>query len=174
MNDKTNFLKISLPIAMITFLCFMPVALFAQVQPQQSDKNENREAIKDKIVKDLGLTEEQQAKFSEHHKNTAAKHKELRRAVRESEKQLREELAKYDADQGKIQAVAATVKKAQAELIDNRITDITALKSILTKEQFEKLQQKAKTRAETMKAKRGDLKESFMKHKQSMEQEENQ
>jgi len=169
----TNLLKVSLPIAMMTLLCFNPVALFAQPQPPKGDKEENREAIKEKIVKELGLTEKQQAKFSEHRKNTAAKHKELRQTLRESEKQLREELAKYVADQAKIQTLAATVKKAQAELVDSRIADITALKSILTKEQFEKFQQKAKARAEDMKAKKGDLKEAFLKHKKSVDPEEN-
>jgi len=167
----TNFLKVSLPVTMIALLCFSPVALFAQPQ-QQGDKEESREAIKEKIVKELGLTEEQQAKFSEHRKNTGAKHKESRQTLRESEKQLMEELAKYDSDQAKINTLAATIKKNQAETIDSRIADITVLKSILTKEQFEKLQQKAKARREAMKAKKGDPEEAFMKHKKSMDCEE--
>ncbi|GEM_PF-5674545 len=154
MKAMTNLLKVSLPLVLFTLLCLNPVALFA----------ESREEIKEKIVKDLGLTEEQQAKFSEHRKNTDARHKELKQALRKSEKELREELAKYNADQANIQALAATVKNTQAQMLDARIKDITALKSILTQEQFEKLQQKAKARAENMKAKREGLKKAFMEH----------
>ena len=127
-----------------TIAVFFCTAAFAG-SPNCEQKNVRRKALKEEITKELGLTEEQQAQLGEARKANQEAVKGLLESLKTARTGLREELAKYDSDPAKVQALAATVKDIQNKMIDQRIASVSKIKTVLTAEQFGKLQEKSKT-----------------------------
>ncbi|MGE5280406.1 MAG: Spy/CpxP family protein refolding chaperone [Deltaproteobacteria bacterium] len=149
MKDLAKYLKRALPVVVLA------VALGgASALAQPSAGNEAQDQGRGKkaaLMKELGLSEEQEAQLAQMRQANRAEAKTLREAVQAAQKSLREALGRYDADPATIQTLAAEVKAAQAQMVDHRVASVTQLKTILTAEQFAKLQEKAKERREAFK-----------------------
>jgi len=100
----------------------------------QQGKTERSE----KISKELGLNEEQQAALKTHFDAKKEKLKELRTSLKSAREELKEELKKYNSDSKEIEKIITQMKKIQAKQIDYRVENFITMKQILTEEQFSK------------------------------------
>ncbi len=113
------------------------------------------EKKKGEFFKELNLTAEQEAKLAEYRKQNKAEAEQSFTAMKEAREKLREELDKPTSDMAVVQNLANTIKEGQAKMVDHRIKTIVQLKEVLTPEQFQKFQEKAKEKMKSMKGKRG-------------------
>jgi Spy/CpxP family protein refolding chaperone len=65
--------------------------------------------------------------------------KELREAMNEQRKELRNELEKEDYSKGNIDATVARMKGLQGQMISQRVDHFLQMKDVLTPEQFKKM-----------------------------------
>jgi Spy/CpxP family protein refolding chaperone len=88
---------------------------------------------------------EENGPWGRHHKKGEyGKEKELREALKEKQKELRDELNVYDSDKRRVRGLVSEVKDLQGELIDLRVRSIMDTKEVLTEEQFGKFTAKMK------------------------------
>ncbi|MEE9487669.1 MAG: periplasmic heavy metal sensor [Candidatus Brocadiales bacterium] len=147
MRKKTKFLKITIA---LTFLAIFFSMSLVYAQPPGGGYGRGgygkgyflHQLTNTDFVKELGLTDEQQAEFREHLADSSGQMKEMRKLLRDKRLNLRDELRKYDSDQNKIAQITSEIKALQAQFIDNRVASTLKLKEILTQEQFKKVQEK--------------------------------
>jgi Spy/CpxP family protein refolding chaperone len=104
--------------------------------------------FKEGIYKELNLTPEQQQKLEENRKAHREKTSQLRTAMMEKEKQLQQVLKDPGVSNAKVEPLVSEIKSLQAQLIDQRVSGIFAVKEILTSEQISKLNQLMEKRKE--------------------------
>lgn len=108
----------------------------------------NETRFKEGIYKELNLTPEQQQKLEENRKTHRGKTSQLRTTMMEKEKQLQQALKDPDVSNVKVEPLVNEIKSLQAQLIDQRVSGIFAVKEILTSEQISKLNQLMEKRKE--------------------------
>lgn len=108
-------------------------------------KDEIKKA-KENLVKELGLTPEQEEQLKRQRQEHGEQMKGLAVKMRAKQKELRLELEKYDSDEDKINSLVSELKSAQAQLVDLRVARIASIKSILTQEQYERFNEKIRSR----------------------------
>lgn len=96
----------------------------------------------EEMVKELGLTEEQQKKIEEHKKTMMEKAKALREEIQQKKEAIGAELQKEQLDMEKINVLQAEIKALIAQREDGRLKGILEMREILTLEQFQKLHEK--------------------------------
>jgi len=99
---------------------------------------------REKMVKELGLTQEQQEKLKEHKQSTMGQMKELREKVKEKRNELKVELEKKELNRSKIDSIVAELKGLNGKKIEHRVEKILFMRELLTDEQYEKFIEKAK------------------------------
>jgi Spy/CpxP family protein refolding chaperone len=104
--------------------------------------------LKEGIYKELNLTSEQQKKLEENRKEQRQKSSQLRTTMMEKEKQMQQALKDPGVTREKIEPLVKEIKSLQAQLIDQRVSGIFAVKEILTPEQNSKLHQLMEKRKE--------------------------
>ena len=97
-----------------------------------------------KLTEELGLTPEQEARLKEDRRAFMEKNKELGKKMRLKRKELKGELEKPVIDTAMVDKVINDIKELTGEKFKNRVNKIMSMKSVLTLEQFEKLQNKMK------------------------------
>lgn len=103
---------------------------------------------KDNIFKELNLTPEQQQKLGENRKAQREKTAQLRQAVKEKREELRKGLESATVTRAAVEPLVGEIKSLVAQLIDNRLNGIFAVKEILTPEQFSQFNQIMEKRKE--------------------------
>ena len=97
---------------------------------------------KEAIARELNLTSEQE-KFL---KDTKSAHRAemagLSQALKAKKQELQNALAKPGVTRQQVEPIAAEIKGIQSQMVDCRIDGILKIKTILTPEQFQKLQSK--------------------------------
>lgn len=116
---------------------------------------EDKAAHMEKMVKDLGLSEEQQAQMKEHKETQKQSTMETRKRIKAAREELKAELEKYDSDQGKIEALTNEIAEGQKAMMQQRTQGVAAMKEILTEEQYKQLQDKRTAKKEEWKGKKG-------------------
>ncbi len=109
------------------------------------------------IYKELNLTPEQQQKLEANRKAQREKMSELRTGMMAKEKEMQQ--AVISSSRTSVEQLANEIKGLQAQLIDQRVNGIFAVKEILTPEQFAKLNQIMEKRKEQMKGRFQDLRQ---------------
>jgi len=110
-----------------------------------------------KLTKDLGLTKEQEGTLESQRKEFRDKNKELRERMMEKSKELKEELDKPAVDNAKVNRITEDIKNITGEKITNRVNKITAMKKVLTPEQYQKLQQKMERKHKRWNKRKGKM-----------------
>ena len=100
----------------------------------------------------LNLTPEQTEQIKKQHDENRNSMRELRRALKAKNRELREELDKQDTDKKKLESTVSELKSLEAQRIDQKVKGILHMKETLTPEQFQELHS---LRAEHMKNRRG-------------------
>ncbi len=120
----------------------------------EEDYKESRhpvDALKERVIKELNLSKEQQDKLAEHRKAHRESMMKLRAALKEERLKLQEELKNPDFTEATVRPLVEEIKALQSEMIDLRVDGVFAVKDILTPEQFVKFQQIVKHKKEILK-----------------------
>ncbi len=96
---------------------------------------------KGEIFKELNLSSEQKNKLEENRKAQGEESARLRSAIKGKYAQLQQELNKQSVTRAAVEPLVQELKSLDAQLVDNRINGIFAVKTILTAEQFAKFNQ---------------------------------
>jgi Spy/CpxP family protein refolding chaperone len=99
------------------------------------------EGYKERLAKELNLTQVQETKLAENRKAQRAEMQKLGEAIRQKHEQLSQALKDQNVTMATVQPLVNEIKSLQAQLTDIRINGIFAVKAILTPEQFAKFQQ---------------------------------
>ena len=146
---KTRLVMIGLAVSFFTVS-----SVYAQEQmigrhaQTQSVGKPDGARLKEGIYKELNLTPEQQKKLEENRKAQREKTSQLRTTMMEKEKQLQQALKDSGVTRVKVEPLVNEIKSLQAQLIDQRVSGIFAVKDILTPEQISKLNQLMEKRKE--------------------------
>ena len=105
--------------------------------PEDDRMEKGREKSLDAIFRKLNLTPEQKRKIEELRKQKRAGKTEERKKMHAYMEQIRQELDKFDSDREKIFAVSTEMDAMMRKMFRQRLENILALKSVLTREQFE-------------------------------------
>lgn len=123
-------------------------AVYAQTQSTYKQRGDGQ---KERIFKELNLTQEQQKKLEENRKAQGEEIAKLRATIKEKQTKLQEELKSPSVTRATVEPLVNEIKSLQAQLIEHRINGIFAVKEILTPEQFAKFQQMTEKRQENRK-----------------------
>ena len=130
-------------------LVFLTVSVvYAQWQGQGQERGSGP---KERIFKELNLTQQQKEKLEENRKAQREKMMKLHTAIKEKQAKLQEALKNPAVTRAIIEPLVNEIKSLQTQLIDHRINGIFAVKEILTPEQFAKFQQMTEKRQENRK-----------------------
>jgi len=135
---KTKSIIIALA---VVFIMVSAVYAYTQGENQQACDGQ-----KGSIFKELNLTPEQQKKLEKNRSVQREEMTKLRMTIKEKRLKLQEALQNSTATKATVEPIANEIKSLQAQLIDNRINGIFAVKEILTPEQFIKFQQMTEKR----------------------------
>jgi len=110
----------------------------------EEDRQHKRGDKHEWMVKQLGLTEEQQEQMREHRREQMERQRALWEETRAKREELADELQKTKINEARIRELADQLKDLAGQGIDSRIEGILTMKSILTPEQFEQFHEKVK------------------------------
>jgi Spy/CpxP family protein refolding chaperone len=99
-------------------------------------KGEERHA---RMCKELGLSEEQSRQMKESFEQSKAKKTELYTVYKEKKTLLRTQLEAKDLDRAAVDRTVKELKEIQGQMLDDKVSSLLKTRSILTPEQFEKL-----------------------------------
>ena len=140
--DKIRLATIGLAII------FLTVSEAAAQMPGVGRQGGSR--LKEDIFKQLNLTPEQQQKLGENRKAQREKMAQLLQAVKEKREELRKDLESATVTRDAVQPLVSDIKSLEAQLVDNRVNGIFAVKEILTPEQFAQFSQIMEKRKDGM------------------------
>jgi Spy/CpxP family protein refolding chaperone len=110
--------------------------------------HQRRRVEAQRIAKELNLTPEQEEGLKQNRITQNEQMKELRTALKEQMTKLKEELNKPEVNQAALKTIATELKSLHAQMVDQRLASILAVKKILTSEQFAKFQRMTMEKAE--------------------------
>ncbi len=152
----------------LTVICVFTSFAYAEPFRGKPGEHYNECQIKEEIIsKEIGLTEEQQAKLKNHRETCRTQAKQMRKSLKSYRLNLRNELGKYDSNPEEIERISSEIKNQQAQLIDHRVASILKVKEILTPEQFEQFRAKMKE----LREKRGGIKRGCREDKKELNKE---
>lgn len=126
------------------------------------------------VMDELGLTAEQKEQMQEFHKQQGEKAKAIMETVRGKQRELRDELEKYDSDMKKVGALVDDLTTAHKQMLEQRVEGVVSMKKVLTKEQFaalnEKMHAEWEKRKEDRDAWRQKMREQFHKDENTSEE----
>jgi Spy/CpxP family protein refolding chaperone len=103
------------------------------------DETGQWEARISQVHKEIGVSEEQEARLMAHRQAHRAKVKEIYQMIKEKKELIREELQNTDYDINQIMKTHRELKLLKTQLEDSRLEGILAVRNILTADQFKKL-----------------------------------
>lgn len=157
---------------------FVSGVVFA-AQPQENKENSmfepshhNQQKMKqefDKIAKELNITEEQKQKMNEMMKADMSKKRELRQQIREKMDAVDEELMKETIDMNEINKLAAEIQQINAEISKINIESKLKVRSVLSFEQYTKMEQNRKQMMGKFKRDMSDKQDNSYKDKKAQD-----
>ena len=120
------------------------------------DLKDNKEAMHDKMIKDLNLAPAQVVQMETNRKTQMEQMKQLNKSMKDAQESLRVELDKPNTNMVAVEKLTSEIKSIEAKKIDSKTQGILDVKKILTPEQFIKMGEKMKKDFKEMKGKMGD------------------
>ena len=116
----------------------------------------------EKMAKDLGITDEQKDKLNEMMKEDMSRKKELREVIKQKMEAIDAELLKENIDMNAVNALAAEIQQTSADISRINIESKLKVRSVLSFEQYTKMEQTRKENMEKFKKEfRGDVEKVF-------------
>lgn len=143
MNIK-NFI---ICVVSITFLFSFVELSFCDTSKKISSRQEFEQKAAerfDKTAKELGLTQDQIAQMKEIREQNKIKTKQIIEEIRKKDKAIDEELLKENYDRAVVNNLLQEIRQLSADMSQIRIDDKIKVRSILTQEQFSKIEQNKK------------------------------
>jgi Spy/CpxP family protein refolding chaperone len=106
-----------------------------QGPPQISDDEKERNRIR------LGISQAQQAQIDDLYKETQSKMGDVWKAMRDKQGQLRETYRQYELDESKAKMLRIDIVRLHKKMGEIQLENERKIRTILTREQFDKLQQ---------------------------------
>jgi len=131
----------------IGLMVMLFAASAAYTQPE-SKYQQHRDKQREHIFKELNLTPQQQKKLEDNRMMQRQETDKIFTALRDKQAKLHEMLKSPTVSKIAVKPLANEIKSLQAQLFDQRINGIFAVKEILTPEQFAKFQQMTRNRRE--------------------------
>ncbi len=122
-------------------------AALAFSQPEPGGPGEGKD-IPPKLIKKLGLTEEQQEKVKGMRMNAEKEKIKIEAELRIKQIDMQEQLEKKSVNEKEVSKLIDAIADLQKKMLENRIKTILALKKILTPEQQEKIKKFMEMRME--------------------------
>ena len=122
---------------------------------------EKMQAREEQLYKELNLSDEQKKLLEDNKAQHRGQMKTLFERMKEKKDALRMELQKDKLDTGKITQMNNELKKVQAQLLDQKLEGILAVRKILTPEQFKKFSANMDEPREHFKHRKGEEKEKI-------------
>lgn len=113
-----------------------------QGHPPISDAEKEQNRIR------LGITQEQQKQIDDLYNETRAKMDEVWKSMREKQKLLRETYQQYELDEVKAKSLRIDILRLHRKMGEVQLENERKIRTILNREQFEKLQQLMKEKFE--------------------------
>ena len=88
------------------------------------------------IFKQLNLTDDQKQKLEVNKQQVRSQMERIRKAIKEARQQLQSQLMSPTMDMAKVQEAHGQIKALQAQMEDDRLNSILAVRGILTPDQF--------------------------------------
>jgi Spy/CpxP family protein refolding chaperone len=108
--------------------------------PCGKDKDAKCSPFKEEMKRDLGITPEQDKLLEAQKAKQMEGCKALCEALKEKKGELRKAISQPGATREQVQPIVDQLKALEAQMVDERVDGIFAMKSILTPEQFAKLE----------------------------------
>lgn len=143
MNIK-NFI---IGVVSITFLFSFVDLSFCDTSKKISSRQEFEQKAAErfeKTAKELGLTQDQVAQMKEIREQNKIKTKQIIEEIRKKDKAIDEELLKENYDRAVVNNLLQEIRQLSADMSQIRIDDKIKVRSILTQEQFSKIEQNKK------------------------------
>lgn len=131
----------------ITFLFSFVELSFCDTSKKISSRQEFEQKAAerfDKTAKELGLTQDQIAQMKEIREQNKIKTKQIIDEIRKKDKAIDEELLKENYDRVLVNNLLQEIRQLSADMSQIRIDDKIKVRSILTQEQFSKIEQNKK------------------------------
>ena len=140
----------------IIFSCFavlflgLAITAFCAEPPKKIYLSERQEFEQkaaekfDKTAKELGLTQDQIAQMKEIREQNKIKTKQIIEEIRKKDRAIDEELLKENYDRVAVNNLLQEIRQLSADMSQIRIDDKIKVRSILTQEQFSKIEQNKK------------------------------
>ena len=125
----------------------------APADPMHKQQDQLRQDF-DKISQELNITEDQKQKINELMQADIAKKRELRQQIRQKSESIDEELMKEKPDMKKINDVSTEIQKLNAEIAKINIESKLNVRSILTYDQYSRMEKARKQLMEKFKQER--------------------
>ncbi len=135
---KTDIKKI---MAVVVVAIFIAGNVFAGTECGFQGKHDKGSKGKEAITRELNLNADQQARLDQERKTHRETMDTLRGALKEKKRELQDAITKPGTTRQQVEPILAQIKKLQSDMADKRADGIFAVKSILTPEQFTKLQE---------------------------------
>ena len=146
----------------LSLLLTLFVSSFIYAVPPKNDKgnipsespHKHQQQMKvdfEKIAKDLNITEEQKQKINELMRTDLEKKKELRQQIKQKSDAIDEELMKEKFDIYVVNKLAEEIQQLNAEIAKTNIESKLNVRSILTYEQYSRMEQARKQAMENFK-----------------------
>ena len=120
-------------------------ALYAAA-PDEGQRTSENDKHKGKVFAELNLTAGQQEKLQANRQLQREEIRRLKAAIRQKQTELNKSLSASGATIAAVQPLANEIKSLEAQVVDQRINGIFAVKQILTPEQFAKFQEMTEQR----------------------------
>ena len=117
-----------------------PVFAWPGACKPNDNRGEQHKEKKESLMRSLGLTPEQDKLLKEAKKSHRAEMEELGKAVKAKMQELQKALAAPGVTRQQVEPIASQIKALQSQMVDRRIDGILKIKSILSPEQYQKLQ----------------------------------
>lgn len=114
---------------------------FKELPPPFDRQAKKNEGFKQKMDQALGLSEEQIAKLDSNGRACDSLRRDLHKQIRETEHRLHDILDSAESSEADLLSVRAKLLLLNERRLDIRIADIRFFRSVLTPEQFKKLQE---------------------------------
>lgn len=131
----------------ITFLFSFVELSFCDTSKKISSRQEFEQKAAErfyKTAKELGLTQDQIAQMKEIREQNKIKTKQIIEEIRKKDKAIDEELLKENYDRAVVNNLLQEIRQLSADMSQIRIDDKIKVRSILTQEQFSKIEQNKK------------------------------
>ncbi len=131
-----NLKKVVVLSILILGICFIPGVYANDNADFSAKRREKMEKNTETIYNQLNLSESQKKQLDENKLHSREKRKTLYEKMRSYKQALNQEIMKPQLDMAKIDEIQRSIKTLQAQMVDDRLESILAVRKILTAEQF--------------------------------------